>query len=158
MILCTLHAYIQNGDDDRSLRPKSQEEILQSRIKELEAKLIETEALLISDSGSIILSLESDLARAKLELANTEAERDELEVKLLNSMANGGNGNGREQVRQKRGRMQRTDGMMMVMIHVVCFGLVSMSIVCETGEGERGETVVFCFERDKCTLGGNRKK
>ena len=130
MILCTLHAYIQNGDDDRSLRPKSQEEILQSRIKELEAKLIETEALLISDSGSIILSLESDLARAKLELANTEAERDELEVKLLNSMANGGNGNAREQVRQKRGRMQRTAGMVMLVIHVVCFGLVSMSVLC----------------------------
>lgn len=65
---------------------------------------------MISDSGSIILGLESELARAKLELADTEAERDELEVKLLNTMANGAGGNGIEQVRKEGIRERRGMG------------------------------------------------
>jgi hypothetical protein len=59
------------------------------RIRELESKLIEIESFMGSDKGRDATKMEAALAETKLRLALAQAERDELEIAVLENSQHG---------------------------------------------------------------------
>lgn len=81
--LAQMNTFLQAERDESAM--------IRARLAEAENKLVEVEFFLGSDRGSIALQLEEQLAEARLKIAELEADKDDLEMRIKRSISRSSN-------------------------------------------------------------------